>query len=174
MCHTETNFIYAVSKFIFRTMLPRFQATIRVHNNVGYIPIVWLKGYADGSSPTDTNLVCPPSEGQCVLCDLTVTIPPSTVAGNPSRYEMYLEFDKAPTIDYDIKQISFKFSGTPAGLIVSNTVKNHWGPGSRILITSHTINLDDEQVRTITSVRDHADPRYTVLEVDSTFHSSDY
>jgi hypothetical protein len=71
--------------------------------------------------------------------------------------------------DYDVKEISFQFAGSSTGLVVRNTVSGKWGVGAQVLITSHTINYDDEQVKTITGIRDHTDPNYSVLELDSSF-----
>lgn len=147
----------------------RFRAYIRIHGNAVVTPVVWLRGHRGGSYTSTSVGVCPPSDGVWVTCDLTLTIPFSAVEGSPDSYDMYFELDGAPTNDYDVKQISFRFEGSSAGLVVSNVVKGLWGVGSRVLITSHTVKYDDEQVRTITKVRDHTDPNYTVLELDSSF-----
>lgn len=135
---------------------------------------VYLKGYvADSNQRTYTVVgTCPPSNDAWVHCDLTLTIPSSTLANDPSRYEMYFKVGETADPahhDYDVKQISFRFEGSSAGLVVDNAVINKWGVGAQVLITSHTINYDDEQVRTITGIRSHTDPQYAVLELDSSF-----
>jgi len=146
-----------------------FHADIRVHDNTDNTPMkIWLKGYLEGNERTYTNVgLCPPSNNGWVPCDVTWTIPASAVAGNPSRFEMYFELDQAPVLDYDMKHISFEFSGSSAGVVVSSTV--NWGIGAKVLITSHTINYDDEQVRTILGVKNHTEAGYSVLELDSSF-----
>ena len=53
-------------------------------------------------------------------------------------------------------------------IVVIDSVKNKWGPGSEIFITSHTLQYEEEQVRTIVDINDHSDePGYVVIELDS-------
>lgn len=52
-------------------------------------------------------------------------------------------------------------------IVVSDSVKNQWGIGSEIMITSHTLKYDEEQVRTITDVYDHLESGYVVIVLDS-------
>jgi hypothetical protein len=82
---------------------------------------------------------------------------------------MYFELDKGPTVEYDVKKISFIDAGSSTGLVVSDSVKGKWGPGSQVLITSHTLNYDDEQVMTIVNVRNYTKTGYVILELESTF-----
>ena len=42
-------------------------------------------------------------------------------------------------------------------LVVPDSVKGKWLPGSEILVTSHTISWDDQQIRAIVDVMDHMD-----------------
>lgn len=102
-----------------------------------------------------------------------MTVHDYIVANDRSRFEMYFKIDESSPssgfLDYDVKQISFQFSGSSTGLVVSNAVLDRWDVGAQVLITSHTIDHDGEQVRTITDIRPHNDPQYAILELDSSF-----
>jgi hypothetical protein len=43
-------------------------------------------------------------------------------------------------------------AGRPTGIVVPTSVIGKWAPGAEILITSHTINYNDQQVRKITNI----------------------
>lgn len=51
-------------------------------------------------------------------------------------------------------------------LVLSNTIQGKWGVGAQVLITSHTREWDEEQVRTISNIYDHTEAGYVVVELD--------
>jgi hypothetical protein len=47
-------------------------------------------------------------------------------------------------------------AATPTGIVVDASVRPNWDVGAEILITSHTSNWNDHQVRTITKIQDYS------------------
>lgn len=52
-------------------------------------------------------------------------------------------------------------------LVLSIAIQGKWGIGAQVLVTSHTREWDEEQVRTITSINAHSEPGYVAVELDS-------
>jgi len=55
----------------------------------------------------------------------------------------------------------------PSSIVVTDTVKDHWVAGAEILVTSHTLDWDGHQVRTITMVSEYTQRSgYVQLELN--------
>jgi hypothetical protein len=72
---------------------------------------------------------------------------------------------------YDIDDLSFEFVHMEApviGLVVDGALKDKWGVGAEILITSHTLNWDDQAVRAIASVEEYGDEGKVMIVLNAT------
>jgi len=54
-----------------------------------------------------------------------------------------------------LHDVLYPNADTTDSLIVSDSILNKWGVGAEVVITSHTLNFDDSQVRTITKISSH-------------------
>jgi len=65
-------------------------------------------------------------------------------------------------------------------IVVTNSVYNKWGVGAELLLTSHTLNFDDTQVRTITNIEPYGQTHvkitldYAVIRPSTTVDNPDY
>lgn len=108
---------------------------------------------ADNSDSWYYMAKCSPDEiGSWKTCDATFTIPSDAVREGDILNEIY--FEMPPYLEYDVDNISFKKgSGPITAVTVDASVDGKWGVGAEVLITSHTQDWDDDQVRLITDVR---------------------
>lgn len=68
---------------------------------------------------------------------------------------------------YDVIDANVPGEDRSRALVLSNAVQGKWGVGAQLLVTSHTREWDKEQVRTITSIHDHTEAGYVVVELDT-------
>lgn len=68
---------------------------------------------------------------------------------------------------YDVIDANVPDEDRSSALVLSNTVQGKWGVGAEVLITSHTREWDDEQVRNITNIYAHSETGYVVVELDA-------
>eukprot|EP00591_Stephanopyxis_turris_P012014 CAMPEP_0195517630 /NCGR_PEP_ID=MMETSP0794_2-20130614/11096_1 /TAXON_ID=515487 /ORGANISM="Stephanopyxis turris, Strain CCMP 815" /LENGTH=1723 /DNA_ID=CAMNT_0040646463 /DNA_START=75 /DNA_END=5246 /DNA_ORIENTATION=+ len=100
------------------------------------------------------------------------------------RHELRIEFEdtvdgKDADVDYDNISLTFE-KGPVKGLILDKDVADCWGPGSDVLITSHTLSYDEQQEGVIASVTRKTDDTSllslegSILPATSEFESSDF
>lgn len=67
---------------------------------------------------------------------------------------------------YDVIDANVAGEDRSRGLVLSNAVQGKWGVGAPVLVTSHTREWNEEQVRTITNIYDHSEACYVVVELE--------
>jgi hypothetical protein len=145
----------------------RFKADVRVNSTDPVEMRVWMKGYHVGNNRTYTTIArCPTSSGNWVTCDTTFTFTEQMTSNSPTRYYVYFETRDVPKVDYDVDSVSFTFVGGGGGIVVTDAVRDKWGVGAQLLLTPHTRNYDDVQVRTIASIEDHSEPGFVTLKLN--------
>ena len=82
-------------------------------------------------------------------------------------------FDKVQGIPQDsptwvrLYDVTGTTTNTATGIVVDAAVRPHWAVGTELLITSHTQNWREHQVRKITNIQVYnADNRYVELQLD--------
>lgn len=101
-------------------------------------------------------------------CTSMFTITDSMTTGTPMQVQFYIKTPNGGGVSYDVDNLSLRLVPTPPSrIIVPATVKNGWGVGAEILITSHTLDYRESQVRTIQLIRNHGNGNFVVLELDS-------
>jgi hypothetical protein len=152
-------------------MVYRFEMKIRnfPHDGNPIFTTVYIRSHRDGGDTQQRVAICPESSDDWVLCNAYFTFDES-LFGDLTDVSIYFETVGSTTSTYDVDNISFKFvhmEGLVTGLVVSDIVKEKWAEGSEILITSHSLNWDDQHVRKIVGIQDYMqDDGLVVLELD--------
>ena len=82
-----------------------------------------------------------------------------------------LDYSKTVVVDFDDISATF-VKGPVTSLLVPSNVTPCWGSGSEVLVTSHTIKYDDQNLRTVTSSEPASSPGLTRLVLDAPVPSS--
>ena len=121
-----------------------------------------------------TVATCASFEGAWTDCEGTFAFGAEMVDPSTFRLQAYLEADGATVVAYDIDSLSLEaVPVVPAdlvpstGIVVSDTILRGWAPGAEILITSHTLDFRDRQIRTIAAIHYYHVSGYVVVELDS-------
>ena len=105
--------------------------------------------------------------GTWMTCEKMFTAPVGTAQEGDIQYE--IQFETGPYADYDVDNISIKaLSGPIKTVTVADSVEGKWGVGAEVLITSHTSDWDEEQVRQITSIVESDESGYVDLILNDT------
>ena len=116
---------------------------------------------------------CVESRGQWTTCDSTYTFTSELVNEATFRLQMYFDPGDTDVRSYDVDDLAFQLVQShsdlapSSGIVVSEAVAHGWGVGAEVLITSHTLDYEDSQVRTITTIQDHERAGYVVLGLDT-------
>jgi hypothetical protein len=153
----------------------KFRMRIRVHPNEDspdeIATAVYIRSHRKETMDTQRRIeICPPSSGEWVSCETYFTVP-ADILGEIDFVRMFIETVGSSSVMYDIDDLSFEFVHMEApviGLIVDGAIKDKWGVGAEILITSHTLNWDDQTVRAIASVEDYGDEGKLLIELNAT------
>jgi hypothetical protein len=86
------------------------------------------------------------------------------------KHTLYFDFgDEMYDGDVDYKSLTFAFErGRVKGIIVDKSVKNCWGVGSEILLTSNSMDSEDQLVTEIKRMKDNGDDSVTLFLKDYT------
>lgn len=94
----------------------------------------------------------PDEIGSWKTCDTAYTIPSDAVREGDIQNQFI--FQAATYVDYDLDNISIPQGSGPINAVtVDAAVDGKWGVGAELLITSHTQDWWQEQVRTITAIQ---------------------
>eukprot|EP00934_Nitzschia_sp_Nitz4_P003894 Nitzschia sp. Nitz4//scaffold237_size30108//23491//29702//NITZ4_007996-RA/size30108-augustus-gene-0.41-mRNA-1//-1//CDS//3329543518//3884//frame0 len=132
-----------------------FKMRVRVHSAVPIETAVYLQAALDATVNTQRVVVCPSSAGEWVSCIGYFEVPSDLLIGNQEFISGFLVTEGTSTTSYDVDDLSFKFvrmDGPVSKLVVSNRVEGKWGVGASILVTSHTLQWSEQNVRTIVSI----------------------
>ena len=150
----------------------RFKMRIRVHPHENHpdpiITSVYIRSHRAGSDTQTRVTNCPPSAGKWVSCDGYMLVT-SAMLGDLDNVSVYFETVGSTDTTYDVDDLSFKFvhmDGPVTGLVVEG-IKEKWTTGSEILITSHTLNWDDQVVRTISGIENYGEDGQVLIELNS-------
>ncbi len=138
-----------------KTAVYDFSAYVRVHSFVERRVSFSLRVEGgDGGTVEHSIVECPPSSGEWVSCSSKMRWEEDAVADVSARLHARVPGgDDAP--DLDVADVYMTYAGGRAiKLTLEDTagVKECWGPGADVLVTSHTIRHADYQLATISSV----------------------
>lgn len=127
-----------------------------------------VKFLIDGVDETVTSFVPADSnQGACGGFACKAGKKPIVVAGGKLVIEaLPADFPSWVSI-YDVVDANVPGEDRSRALVLSNTVQGKWGIGAQVVVTSHTREWDEEQVRTITNISPHSEAGYSVVELDS-------
>lgn len=134
----------------------RFSADIRLpvgssQDPFEFKPVLRVE-HESGDKSTYALADCAPAEDSSwQTCEGFFIVPEELVSNTAKLLQVRLV--GSSQIDYDIDNISMDIHGSdPNVLVVESSVAGKWALGAEILITSHTTNFDDHQVREITEI----------------------
>ena len=152
----------------------KFRMKIRVHPNDDspeeIFTAVYIRSHREGPDTQRRITICPPSSGEWVSCETYFKVPPDML-GDLKFVRMFIETVESSSVMYDIDDLSFEFVHMEApviGLVVDGDIKDKWGVGAEILVTSHTLNWDDQTVRAIASVEKYGNEGKLLIELNAT------
>jgi glycoprotein endo-alpha-1,2-mannosidase len=152
----------------------KFRMRIRVHPHEdspeNIFTAVYIRSHRKASDTQRRMAKCPPSSGEWVSCETYFTVTPDML-GDLAFVRMFIETVGSSSVMYDIDDLSFEFVHMEApviGLVVDGAIKDKWGVGAEILITSHTLNWDDQTVRAIASVENYGDEGKVLIALNAT------
>ena len=139
----------------------RVHVDVRVHSEKP-VAMEWdIRSHAekknDRSEVYNKLVTCPPSQGDWVSCDGEYTVTEELVDGS-SRFEILAETLGTFTVDYDVDNLSIELGEGPLDrLILPSTIRRQWVAGAEVLITSHTADWENHEVKEIARVEDHGE-----------------
>ena len=143
---------------------------IRVDTETPIQTKVMLKSmFTDGSSARQTLATCPGStRTSWTLCESGFTIEQKLVTKQLQNLRLQFETIGAAQ-DMDIDDIRLEALDGPVSSIVvpDSGVSKCWGKGAEIVITSHTLDYDDQQVRRLVSTPTPLGGGLVQLDLDS-------
>ncbi|KAL7565473.1 hypothetical protein ACA910_012212 [Epithemia clementina (nom. ined.)] len=103
----------------------------------------------NGDTFADIAAKCSPSQQDWVQCSSKFSIPNNIIPETIESVLFWFRTIDAPNVDYMVDDfvIEVAQAAKAAILVHGDGIKNCWGEGAEILITSHTTNWNDSQVR---------------------------
>ena len=155
-----------------------FSSKFRVDTNVDQ-PVqikIQIKSSIDGAGAWNTVKICPAQTSADGWVDCAAELTFNEQQSLSDEVELYfetwavqsdgdlaqLDYSKTAVVDFDDISATF-VKGPVTSLIVPAEVSPCWGNGSEVLVTSHTIKYDDQNVRTVTSSEPASGPDLTRL-----------
>lgn len=149
----------------------RASARIRMNSSSPVLSKMEIRTvHADGTTIQRTIAECPPSTSSTwTLCHSLLTIDQELLAEGIQSIRLQFETFNAATIDMDVDDMKLSFTdGSITSILVPDAgVSNCWDKGAELLITSHTLDYDDGQVRRLVSSPIPTGDGYVMLELDS-------
>jgi hypothetical protein len=148
----------------------KVSALIRV-NSTSPIPtrIKLRSMFADGSEIQRVIAQCS-STSSWTTCEASFTLLRELTGDDLQEMRLQFETDGAPNRNMDIDDIELiLMTGSTTSIVVPDDtgISACWNTGAEILITSHTLNYDDGQVRRIISTPTQYGDGFVKLELDS-------
>lgn len=164
-----------------------FSSKFRVDTNVDQ-PVqikIQIKSSIDGAGAWNTVKICPAQTSADGWVDCAAEMTFNEQQSQSDEVELYfetwavqsngdlaqLDYSKTAVVDFDDISATF-VKGPVTSLLVPSDITPCWGNGSQILVTSHTIKFDDQNVRSITSSEPASSPGLTRLVLDAPVPSS--
>lgn len=156
------------AKVTLRTPYVRIQGELHMFSSKAPNGQEQVKFVIDGIDQTVTSFI--PADSNRDACGgfaCTAGKKPIVVAGGKLVIEA-LPADFPTWVNlYDVIAANVLGEDRSRALVLSNTVQGKWGVGAQVLVTSHTREWNEEQVRTITNIYDHSEAGYVVVELDT-------
>ena len=135
------------------TTLTRYRISAQVYAESPSVSVEIVIKYSitllSGETRTETAAECPSSQEEWMDCSSTFSIPNDIKYERIQSIQFWFETRNAPTVDFMVDDFSlFVDKAAKSGILVPRSgVRNCWNEGAEILITSHTSNTADSQVR---------------------------
>jgi hypothetical protein len=103
------------------------------------------------------------------LCETPFTLPKEVTAGDVQEIRLQFDTMGAPNADVDIDDVKLELlAGSVSSIVVpDNGILGTWDAGAEILITSHTLDYNDAQVRRLVSAPKVAGTGFVKLDLNS-------
>ena len=131
----------------------RYHISARVYAVSEDVPIKIVIKYRinllDGNTHSYIAAVCPPSQLNWQQCESKFSIVESIDPNNIDKVRFWFETVNAPTVDYLVDDFDIEMAkSAKSGIMVSGEgIADCWDEGAEIVITSHTTNTEESQVR---------------------------
>ena len=149
----------------------RVSARIRIDSAVPVQSRIELRAmFRDGSGVERTIAECAGStRSSWTVCEAPFTLMEELVGDGLEEIRIQFETIGAPNADMDVDDMKLELvDGSVTAIIVpDNGISSYWGPGADIVITSHTLNYEDSQVRRLISRPTPLGAGLVKLELDS-------
>lgn len=141
------------------TSIYAFSAKVRLHSSIPTVVRFMLKTWHDGGPvPASLELLvaCPESSSEIgwVTCSANWSVQDKHADGVKLEVFTIVPGDTTSVLDYDDLQFTFKSAPSGTGLKVAESAASCWAPGAELVVTSQTINYNNEQMCTIETIDD--------------------
>ena len=146
-------------------------ARIRIHSDSPVDSRIELRSlFTNGTVVQRVIAECPGSSSSSwTLCNGPFTLLMELTGDNLQEIRLQFETVGAPNADVDIDDVKLELLGgsTSSIIVPDNGVSSCWDTGAEILITSHTLEYDDGQVRKLISAPTPYGDGFVKLDLDS-------